>query len=100
MGSAALNGRKKGDFVAVLELVIAGLIIDADGGEDRFAHGAELWKTAAQFVQEFTESLSGTDRLDQLGAAGQVFKVGIKLDLYVHGLATIQASPSLDGSAE
>src|SRR2546423_4839539 len=40
----ALNGWRKGDLVAVLEFVIAGLIIDADGCKERFAHGAEFGK--------------------------------------------------------
>src|SRR6266446_1719290 len=74
-GSAALDRGKQRDFVAVFEFVIAGLIIDADGCKQRFAHGPEFWKTAAQISQQFAQSLSGTDRLDQLGAASQLFKV-------------------------
>src|SRR5439155_26922811 len=76
---------EKGDFVAVLKFVIARLVIDADGGQHRFAHGAEFWKAPTQIVQEFAKSLPRANRLRELGAAGQLFEVRVKLDLYVHG---------------
>lgn len=82
--SASLDGRKEGNIVAFLELVVPGLIVDAHGHQGGMFHGGEFRETASDGLEKIVKSASRRHFLPFASRTSQVLEIRIKGNSYLH----------------
>src|SRR5262245_62338844 len=73
---SALHGREQRHFVAVLQHVVAALILDAHRDKRRLAHWVELWEARREPLVELLDAGAIGHFLGGRGGARQFLEVG------------------------
>src|SRR5687768_13288130 len=77
---ASLHRREKRHEIAFFQFIIAFLVLQADGDEHGVLHRLELWKAREQLFQQVCDGRPRLQAFGRLRSAGEVAKVGVKID--------------------
>src|SRR5207247_8270571 len=78
------DGRKKRDFIPVLQHIVTVLILHAHGDQRRFPHGHQLRKTGYEPSVKLIDGAAFRQRLRNPSCPGEVLEVRVKADVHVH----------------